>query len=96
MRALTARKISVVGCVNAYLLFISAKTLESYYAVYKSVKRIVAAYTHVVARVEFSASLTNENVTGKNCLTVRTLRSESFSGAVPSVSRAAHSFFMSE
>ena len=96
MRALTARKISVVGCVNAYLLFISAKTLEFNYAVYKSVKRIVAAYAHVVARVELSASLTNENVAGKNCLTVRTLRSEAFGGTVSSVSRAAHSFFMSE
>ena len=64
-------------CVNANLLFIFAFALKFNYAVDESVESIVFADTYVVADVELSASLSNQDVACQNELTVRSLWSKS-------------------
>ena len=61
--------------VNAYLLAI-ALVFELYLSVDESEQRIVAAASHVFTGTNPCSTLTDEDIAGKNELTVRTLYAE--------------------
>ena len=52
--------------------------LEDYVAVCLGEQCVVTAHADVSASVEFSATLTYQNVTGNNCLTAEFLNAKSF------------------
>ncbi len=64
-------------CVNANLFFIFAFALKFYYAVDKRVESVVLADADIVADVELGASLSNQDISGQNELTVGSLWSKS-------------------
>ena len=82
--------------INASLFFISAQSFVPNNTVNKRKQRIVLADTYVCAGVNLRTSLTNENVAGKNCLTVATLRAKTFCLTVSTVVGGTGTFLMSE
>ena len=82
--------------VNRNLLAVLAQSLKLYYAVSLSEKRIVRALAYVLARVDVSSSLTNEDVAGQYELTVSSLDAESLGFGISAVLGRTHTFLMSE
>jgi hypothetical protein len=80
------------GSVNADLFLVFSDSFKSDDSVDKSVQSIVASDSDIVTGMDFSSSLSYENISRKNFLTVGTFCSETFSVAVTSVLRASHSF----
>ena len=83
-------------CVNADLLAAHALRFKADYAVNLCKERIVLADANVIAGMEMRAALPNQDVAGKNELTVGPLRPKTLGLAVAAVTRAAHALFMRE
>jgi hypothetical protein len=64
--------------VDAYFFTVSAQTLEANSAVCGSEQGIIRTPAHVGAGMDVCTSLTNQDVTGKNELTVAAFHAEPF------------------
>ena len=82
--------------INACALSVLAHTLKADNAVYLSEERIIRAAAYVVAGMNVSASLLDEDVAGEYELTVSTLNAKTLGLRVTTVLRRTHTFFMSE
>lgn len=69
---------------------------EFNHSVDKSVKSIIASSADIVARMEFGASLTDEDIAGKNRLSVAPLHSQSLSRRISAVFGRAAALFVSK
>jgi hypothetical protein len=70
---ITAHDQLLLNRINAGALSVLAQTLEADDAVHKSEERIIRAAADIVAGVDVSASLLDENVAGEDELTVGAL-----------------------
>ena len=62
--------------INRDAFFITAHALKTDNAVFHGKERIIAAFTHIGAGMDLCATLTNENISSQNELTVRSLRTQ--------------------
>ena len=80
--------------MNADLLAVAAKSLKLYLAVYKSEQGVIGAAADIVAGMDMCASLTNDDVAGKDSLSVRLLYAEALGLTVTAVLGRADTFLM--
>ena len=90
-----------VGAFLLHRIYAAARveltpTLKTYDTVFGRIKRVVLAPAYIQTRMYFRATLPDQDISGKNKLTVGTLATETLGVAVSPVSRAANSFFMSK
>ena len=78
--------------INADLLVRLALTLELDDAVNLGVQGIVIADADIVAGMDYSAALANQNVAGEYELTIGALNAQTLRGRVTAVTRATHTF----
>ncbi len=71
--------------IDGNLLAVLADPFKPYDAVGKSEERIVLAHANVVARLEFGAALSYEDIARKHELSVRALYAEAFCVTVSAV-----------
>ena len=83
-------------CVNANSLAVTTHSLEFNLAVNFSKQGVIRSDTDVLAGMDVSTSLANENVAGKNKLTVSTLYAKTLGLGITAVLGRADSLFMSE
>ena len=84
------------GCrINADPLFRFSYALELHEAIGESKESIVAADTDILARVHPGSSLANKDAPCVYLLASETLHAQSLGIAVPAVTRASTTFFMS-
>ena len=76
------------------LLAVLAHTLKLDVAVNQCEQGVVFAFSNVSARVNLASALSDEDITGKNKLTVCSLGAEALGFTVTTVLGRAHSFFM--
>ena len=81
--------------INAHL-FAVVLILELDLAVYEREQRVVAAATHVLARMNARAALTDENVAGKNELPVGAFYAEPLRVTVSAVLGGTAALFVSK
>ena len=80
--------------VYADLLAIFVVALKLYLAAYKCEQGIVGTASYIVAGMDVSSSLANENISREHILTVGALNAEPLGFAVASVLGRTHTFFM--
>ncbi len=80
--------------VNGDLLAILSEMLEADGTVSKSEKGIVLALAYVGTRMDLGTALADEDVSGKNELTVSPLNAKAFGLGIAAVLGGAHSLFM--
>ena len=80
--------------VYADLLSAACDMLELNAAVNQCKESIVGSATYIVAGMDLCASLSNDDVSCDNCLTVSLLNAESLTFAVTSVLCGTYTFFM--
>ena len=88
--------ILLLGSVDGAHFAILAHTLELDVTVDLSEQGVVLANADVVARMDMSASLTNQNIAGQNELTISTLRAQTLGLGITAVLGGAAAFFMRE
>ncbi len=69
-------------------------TIPAYFTVDQGEQSMIAAHPYEFARMNFSATLADENVSGENFLTGILFDAEPLAGAVASVFGGALTFFM--
>ena len=82
--------------IDADLLALLVVTLELHDTVHLCIQSIVIADADILARMELSATLTNENVTRQDELTICALHAKALRMAVTAVTGGAHSLLVSE
>ena len=83
-------------CVNADLLLILGLLLELNLAVDQSKERVILTDTNVVTGMDGSASLSYDNISGKNSLSVSLLYAKALGLTVSAVLGRTNTFFMSK
>ena len=80
--------------INAYLLFILAHSLKFNFAVCSCKQSIVASSGNIKTGMNVCSSLSYENISGQNSLTVSSLDTKSFRLGISAVLCAADTFFV--
>ncbi len=80
--------------INAYFLAVTTNSLEFYLAVDHCKKCIIRTLSNACSGMDMSASLSYDNITCKNVLSVSSLYTKTFRFGISSVLGGAHTFFM--